>query len=60
MEKKFNKNLAVQEFEPRWFIWTITLLIVIGVSLSGYIIITAEQDSAQVLESTTPLHFIKK
>lgn len=39
------------EFEPRWFIWTITLLIVVGVSLSGYIIVSAEKDSAEAYQN---------
>ncbi len=59
--KKQNKNVITEEsFEPRWFIWTITFLIAVGVSLSGYIIISAEKESAQAAEIPLPLHIIKK
>jgi hypothetical protein len=43
------KNLAQLEsksYDPRWFIWTVVFLIVSGVSLVSYIIITTTNDNA--------------
>jgi hypothetical protein len=44
------KNLAQLEqkpsYDPRWFIWTIVFLIVSGVSLVSYILITTSNDDA--------------
>lgn len=34
-------------YDPRWFIWTIVFLIVSGVSLVSYILITDTQVSAE-------------
>lgn len=59
MAQKQMKNGAMALQEPRWFIWTITLLIVIGVSLSGYIIVSAEKETNQALETPLPIHIVK-
>lgn len=39
-------RLEPMPYDPRWFIWTIVFLIVSGVSLVSYIIITGSQDSS--------------
>lgn len=40
---KFNvKNAEQQQYDPRWFIWTIMFLIATGVGLSLYISTTGE------------------
>lgn len=42
------KNLAQLEekpYDPRWFVWTIVFLIVSGVSLVSYILITTSNDA---------------
>ena len=39
-------QLETKPYDPRWFIWTIVFLIVSGVSLVSYIIITGSEDSA--------------
>lgn len=41
-------NMQVK-YDPRWFIWTIAFLIVVGVSLSSYIYITSENDQTQFI-----------
>ena len=43
------RNLAQFEekpYDPRWFVWTIVFLIVSGVSLVSYILITTSNDDA--------------
>ncbi len=46
------------DYDPRWFIWTIVFLIVSGVSLASYIIITSTNDANNSIElSTTFLRF---
>jgi hypothetical protein len=43
------RNLAQFEekpYDPRWFIWTVVFLIVSGVSLVSYILITTSNDDA--------------
>jgi len=43
------RNLAQLEekpYDPRWFIWTVVFLIVSGVSLASYILITTTNDSS--------------
>lgn len=44
-------------YEPRWFIWAIVFIIVVGVSLSAYIMITAEKDT---IEPVAPIIVPKK
>jgi hypothetical protein len=34
-------------YDPRWFIWTIVFLIVSGVSLVSYILITSSNDNSE-------------
>jgi hypothetical protein len=40
------KRLETKTYDPRWFIWTVVILIVSGVSLVSYILVTNTQDSA--------------
>jgi hypothetical protein len=37
-----NQNLAVPQnnYDPRWFIWTIVFLVVTGISLVSYIVLS--------------------
>jgi len=42
---------AADDLETRWFIWTIVLLLVIGFSLSGYIMVSTEKETAQTYDS---------
>lgn len=32
-----NQKVSQQEYDPRWFIWTIVFLVVTGVALTTYI-----------------------
>jgi hypothetical protein len=41
-------RLEPKPYDPRWFIWTIVFLLVSGVSLASYILITRTQDEASV------------
>lgn len=46
------RNLAQFEqkpYDPRWFIWTIVFLIVSGVSLVSYILITSSNDANEAI-----------
>jgi hypothetical protein len=45
--------------EHRWFIWTIVFLIVSGVSLVSYIMITQINDETQMLQFTPLIYRIK-
>jgi hypothetical protein len=36
-------------YDPRWFIWTIVFLIVSGVSLVSYIVITSSNDANEAV-----------
>jgi len=38
-------RLEAKPYDPRWFIWTVVFLIVSGVSLVSYIVITSSQES---------------
>lgn len=38
-------RLEAKTYDPRWFIWTVVILIVSGVSLVSYIIISGSNDS---------------
>ena len=37
-------DLEENNYDPRWFIWTVVFLIVSGVSLVSYILITTSND----------------
>lgn len=50
------RQKSSEDLEPRWFIWTIVLLLVIGFSLSGFIMVSQEQQDAQVYESPVVEH----
>ena len=53
------KNLAQLEeksYDPRWFIWTVVFLIVSGVSLASYILITTSNDTNDTTTVFTLIH----
>ena len=35
-----NNNTAENNYDPRWFIWTILFLVVTGISLVSYIVLS--------------------
>lgn len=41
------RELDTKSYDPRWFIWTIVFLIISGVSLVSYILITSNNDANQ-------------
>ncbi len=48
--------MKVQVHQPvdhRWFIWTIVFLLVSGVSLVSYIMITGIEQDSQLFDTTT-------
>ncbi len=42
-------QLEEKPYDPRWFIWTVVFLIVSGVSLVSYILITTSNDESNNL-----------
>lgn len=42
MEKLQLQNSPIVSYDPRWFVWTIMFLLVTGVGLVSYIIVTTE------------------
>lgn len=48
------KNILQNEatgYDPRWFIWTIVFLVVIGVSLTSFIVFSNSEDLTPVPKS---------
>jgi hypothetical protein len=45
MPPKKLAQLELKPYDPRWFIWTVVFLIVSGVSLVSYILITSSNDA---------------
>ena len=35
-----NNSFAPQDYDPRWFVWTIVFLVVTGVSLVAFIVLS--------------------
>lgn len=35
-----SQNVPVSNYDPRWFIWTIVFLVVTGVSLVGFMVLS--------------------
>ena len=35
-----NNSQSVEQYDPRWFIWTIVFLVVAGISLTSYIMLS--------------------
>lgn len=44
---KFFKPLSQSAYDPRWFIWTIVFLVVVGVSLVSYMFTLSTKDAGQ-------------
>jgi hypothetical protein len=48
----------IKPYDPRWFIWTIVFLLVSGVSLVSYIMITSDDTTDSFM--SFPTHRTKK
>lgn len=44
-----NNTLAKDEYNPRWFIWTIVFLVVSGVSLVAFIVLSGQEDYNDII-----------
>ncbi len=51
----FNSSQAQNQYDSRWFIWTIVFLMVSGISLVSYILLSADgtDDTLQIIKSKT-------
>lgn len=47
------KTPSIPQADHRWFIWTIVFLMVSGVSLVSYIMITSINEDTAVFDTTT-------
>lgn len=50
-----NEILTSKDYDPRWFIWTIVFLVVVGISLVSYIFLSEPVDdySSNFVKSKT-------
>ena len=47
------------KYDPRWFIWTIVFLVVTGISLVSYIVLSGNEDiDTTGIAAKTPVHKI--
>ena len=51
-------NPTPQNYDPRWFIWTIVFLVVTGISLVSYIVLS--DNSSADAASLPPPHIVHK
>ena len=52
-----NSNPAREQYDPRWFIWTIVFLVVTGISLVSYIVFSDSADGFQdIAVHRQPVH----
>ena len=50
-----NSASAQNNYDPRWFIWTIVFLVVVGISLTSYIMLSdhGTYDSSEITRHIT-------
>jgi len=48
-----------EKYDPRWFVWTIVFLVVVGISLVSYITLSEQGESEYSPMVTTHLHTAK-
>lgn len=44
MPKPKTNNTSIQDYDSRWFIWTIIFLVAAGISLTSYIVISGQAE----------------
>lgn len=56
MPNPYKTSTGDNSYDPRWFIWTIVFLVVVGISLTSYILLS---DHGVGELSETPRHLTK-
>ncbi|MCX6797429.1 MAG: hypothetical protein NTX98_03060 [Candidatus Doudnabacteria bacterium] len=46
-----NSIAPKKEYDPRWFIWTIVFLMISGISLVSYIVLSDTDDASAVYQA---------